>query len=508
MLANIIELVKCPVCFAVFFGCFAATFLLTPLVIRLAHRIGGVDDSGFHRKIHSQATPVMGGLAILLPFLVVVAVEHFGFMGRYQAPASQRMDLSVLMAGAMGMALLGFVDDVRGLRARHKLLGQVLIAAFVALSGNAVSAVGIPFIGTIPFDTFPGLSIFMAVLWIVGVTNAFNLIDGMDGLASGVAFFAALALGAISAINGSPAMMLVCLALSGSLLAFLRYNWHPAKIFLGDTGSMFIGFTLASVSLMGAYKAHGAVLMLGAVMALGIPIFEVFISMLRRHLGGFPIFSADSRHTHHRLMRLGFTQRQVACILYIAALFCLVAGVMNVALPMRSPESFVPIAVFLVTIGGIMVIAGYSKSIESQFRRRPETRRRLAFASYASMILNSEAEPQTVRTIFDLMCEELDLGFVEVRFENGAKKIQHCSRGKSPLHITPHPAMDRFSVKNADGTITEVLYQHCGPVSEYDQQIVSMCLASIFERYNAGMVREVLELNERERLAWEGGRAS
>ncbi len=504
MLANIAEYLRCPVCFTVFLGCFAATFALTPLIIRLAHRIGGVDDNGFHRKIHNTPTPVMGGLAILFPFLVVVAAEYFGFMGRYQVPVAQRMDISILMAGGMGMALLGFVDDVRGLRARHKLLGQIVIAAFVAVSGNAVSAVGIPFLGIIPFDTVPGLSMFMTILWIVGVTNALNLIDGMDGLASGVAFFASLALGAIAALNGSPHIALVCLALSGSLFAFLRFNWHPAKIFLGDTGSMFLGFTLATVSLMGAYKAHGAVLMLGAVMVLGVPIFEVFISMLRRHLGGFPIFSADSRHTHHRLLRLGFTQRQTAGILYIAALLCLVAGVMNVALPMRSPESFVPLAVFLVTIGGVMVIAGYTKSIESQFRRRPETKRRLAFAAYASMTLTSDAEPLVVKTLFDLMCEELDLAFVEVHFDNGTKKIQHCPRNTSPLHITPHPTIERFSVKSPDGSTTEVLYQHRGEVAEYDQQIVGMCLANIFEQYSANLLKEVLEVKEREELVWGG----
>jgi UDP-N-acetylmuramyl pentapeptide phosphotransferase/UDP-N-acetylglucosamine-1-phosphate transferase len=322
----------------------------------------------------------------------------------------------------------------------------------------------------------------------------------MDGLASGVSLIATLSLGTIAALNGNPFVVLFCIALSGSLLAFLRYNWHPAQIFLGDTGSMFLGFVLASVSLMGAYKSQGAVLVLGAVMALGIPIFETFISMLRRYLGGFPIFSADSRHTHHRLLRKGMTQHQAAIILYAGGLLCFAASVLSVLLPAGSFSSLIPVAVFIVTLIGIAAIAGYTTTIAVKFRRRQETLRRLAFAKYASMTLIPGVTPPSVRHVMDLMCREFELNFVVVLFAEGARRITSSGLPEDP-NIVVHPhSVERFNVKASDGSHVEVLYQHNYDAGYIGKHIVASCLANIFEGINSNLPTEIVGPSEGDKL--------
>ena len=480
---------KSPTCWAVFLGCFAATTLLTPVVIRLAHRLGGIEDSGY-RKVHKSPTPLLGGLAVSIPFILVALACLSEKTGMFRAVGGHAWDFAVLAVGCVGITVLGIVDDVRGMRARHKLLGQVLAATLVAFSGYSIRAINIPLVGVISLESVMGLGTLLTILWIVGITNAVNLIDGMDGLATGVALIATASLAVLAGLNGSSFVVLLCIALGGSLLAFLRYNWHPARIFLGDTGSMFLGFVLATLSLMGSYKSHGAVLMLAAVMALGIPIFETLISMVRRYAGGFPIFASDARHTHHRLLLMGMSQRQAAAVLYAAGLLCFAAAVLEVMMPKDFPQSLIPSGIFVVTLASIAVVAGYTRTIAIKFRHRRETMRHLAFARYATMTLVPGASHQTVSRVMGLICEEFGLNFITVEFEGGLGRIASADLPDN-FHIIAHPrSLERFFVKASDGSRVEVVFQQHHEASSVAAHTASACLAQIFE----GISTALLEL--------------
>ncbi len=455
----------------------------------LARLLGGVESDGY-RKIHKSPTPLLGGLAISIPFIAVALACLSEKTGMFQAVGGHTWDFAVLLAGCTGITMLGIVDDVRGMRARHKLLGQVLAATLVASSGCAIRAIGIPLVGTISLEHAAGLGPLLTVLWIVGITNAVNLIDGMDGLAAGVSLIATVSLGALAGLNGSPFVVLLCIALAGSLLAFLRYNWHPARIFLGDTGSMFLGFTLATLSLMGSYKTHGTVLMLATVMALGIPIFETLISMVRRYAGGFPIFTGDSRHTHHRLLLMGMSQRQAAAVLYAAGLLCFAAALLETMLPKDFPQSLIPSGIFMVTLVSIAVVAGYTRTISVKFRHRRETMRHLAFARYATMTLVPGASQQTVSRVMGLICEEFGLSFVAMEFDGGQGRIASAN-SPDHLHVVAHSrSIERLFVKASDGSRLEVVFEQkreAGPIARHT---TAACLAQIFEGISAAFLEE------------------
>jgi UDP-GlcNAc:undecaprenyl-phosphate GlcNAc-1-phosphate transferase len=272
--------------------------------------------------------PLLGGLGIALPFISVCLLGVAGPTGMLARLEKQKTDLIILAIGSSAILGLGLLDDIRGrLRVRYKLLAQLLVALFVCFSGRAIDTITLPALGRIELGLVLGAA--LTIFWIVGLTNAFNMIDGVDGLAAGVALISSIALAIISAINGATFVVLLCVALAGSLLAFLLFNFHPARIFLGDTGSMFLGFTLATIALLGSYKATGTIFILVPILAFGFPIFETLVSMLRRLIRGLPIFSPDSMHTHHRLLKRGFTQRQVVVMLYAASFLLLVAAVLS-----------------------------------------------------------------------------------------------------------------------------------------------------------------------------------
>ena len=469
-----------PTCWAILLGCFAATTCLTPLSMWLARQIGAVEGSGY-RKIHQKATPRLGGLAVALPFLVVALVSMTQIAGMFRAMGDRKMDLLILAAGGVVILALGILDDVRGVRARNKLLVEIMVGILVALSGNAISAVNLPLIGEIELGGAVGIGTFLTVLWVVGVTNAVNIIDGMDGLASGVGLIAAATLAVIAALNGSPFVVLLGLALVGSLLAFLRYNWHPARVFLGDTGSLFLGYALAAISLMGSCKTTGAVLLCSSMMALGIPIFETLISIVRRYLGGFPLFSGDSNHTHHRLLRLGLTQRQAAVLIYLGALGCTVAAIMGNIISMESVESLIPVVIFLFTLGGIIAVAGYTKSIMNKYGFRKDTMRFMALSRYAAMSLEPGISHQGVQRILDLMVCELGLVTLELRFDRGRYSVNSTEASRNPDTMFKPREAASFNLKTADGNPMEVFFQFAEKVGPIRLQAINACIAGAFD---------------------------
>lgn len=302
---------------AAFFMALVVAGCLTPLVCKLANRLGATSHPG-GRNINSLAVPRLGGIALsaatLSPLVALFIVDS-------EVARIVRLSTSAALALVVGtsfMCLVGAWDDVRGLRAWPKLTAQVAAAAFAFAWGFRIDGLLIPFFGPVALGALAPL---VTVAWIVGVTNAVNLIDGLDGLAAGVVFFAAATNLVVALLSGTtPGAVFVCLvmaSLMGALLGFLFYNFNPARIFMGDSGSYFLGYTLALTSLLSPIqKASTAVSLVIPVLALGLPIFDTLLSIARRYLARKPVFSADRGHIHHRLLDRGLTHRRTVVTLY------------------------------------------------------------------------------------------------------------------------------------------------------------------------------------------------
>jgi UDP-GlcNAc:undecaprenyl-phosphate/decaprenyl-phosphate GlcNAc-1-phosphate transferase len=310
------------------------TWAVTPLVVRAAHRFGVVDLPG-PRKIHITPIPRIGGLAVFLGFGVGLVFAAFA-TGYVTNPEHGRAGYwAALSLAALAALVLGLVDDIYGVSFQWKFLVQVLAAVFLWRAGFRIEVLGIPFVNTVVTLGFWSLP--LTVLWIVGVTNAFNLIDGLDGLAAGTALITTTAVAVIAIVGGHVAVSAVGVALVGALAGFLRYNFSPARIFLGDSGSMFLGFSLAVMSIHGSQKNVTAVAVLAPLLIMGYPILDTGFSIMRRlnslrtDAGGrgglgfvirnaHRVFLPDRGHLHHQLLDLGFSQRTAVLLLYACAL--------------------------------------------------------------------------------------------------------------------------------------------------------------------------------------------
>jgi len=305
--------------------------ILTPL-IRIFAKWANIFDRPSERNIHQRPVPLLGGISIFFAFNITVILGHFLNPSLVGDPFLSRW-AALLLCQAIILAL-GFVDDAIHLQPSVKFLFQVIVAVLMILFGFGIGAITNPFTGDIV-----RLGIFSApftILWLVGITNALNLIDGLDGLSAGTSFIVSLTIGLIAYINGNAGIVFVTLCLAGSILGFLPYNFHPAKIFLGDSGSLLLGFILAIISIQGSSKGPTLVGLLAPILALGFPIMETLLSMIRRFLrsiriiddptrnGRFrtvpvskpAIFRADKDHFHHRLLKFGYSQRKAVILLY------------------------------------------------------------------------------------------------------------------------------------------------------------------------------------------------
>jgi UDP-GlcNAc:undecaprenyl-phosphate/decaprenyl-phosphate GlcNAc-1-phosphate transferase len=318
-----------PFLIAGFVAAAAISFFLTPIVRRRAIRLGVVDRPN-HRRVNRRPVPRSGGLAIAAAFLAVATVLAFLNLQfrwiRMPATLLDGGELVALLAGAAVAALIGALDDLLDLRARWQLLGQVGLALGAVALGIGITSVKDPFGGGLIL--FPGiLGVLITILWIVGMINSVNFIDGLDGLSSGIGLIAALTLGVISlttqVAGGQPFVALLCFAFAGSLLGFLRWNFHPASIFPGTSGTMFIGYTLAVLSILGSAKVAVALLVLG------VPIIDAFWIIVRRLFAGRSPFTPDRGHIHHRLLDLGLSHRQTVVLIYG---ICLGLGVLSLVL--------------------------------------------------------------------------------------------------------------------------------------------------------------------------------
>ena len=291
--------------------------ITTPIVICVARHLDIVDTPDI-RKVHSKPVPRIGGVAIFVSMIGVVLPVSFlpNLVGN-----SFRLiqsEIVVVLCAAGFMFFVGLVDDIRGLRVRTKISCQLVAAIVVCSAGIRVESIALTDQLTLGLGWF---SWFFTLCWIVGITNAINLSDGLDGLAAGISLVACGVIAMLCIYNGDAVMAVLMLALLGSLTGFLLFNFEPAKIFMGDSGSLFLGFTIASASVLSATKTETIVGLALPILALGIPIFDTLFSMLRRFLERRSLFAPDRSHFHHRLLAFGLRQRHVVITAYVVTLF-------------------------------------------------------------------------------------------------------------------------------------------------------------------------------------------
>jgi len=304
---------------------FVLSFVAVPLLRKFALRYQFVDQPG-QRKIHKEPLPLLGGAAIFGGFaLASVLGLVTGAMNAVRFPYYG------LLLGASLLFLIGLVDDyfkTRGqdFSAAVRFGVQIVAAGLVAFSGGTVHGLGLPF-GNHHYVAFPHyLAILVTIVWIVGVVNVFNFLDGVDGLAAGIGAISALTLFLIAVLKHDAFSAVMSISLVGACLGFLRHNFYPARIIMGDAGSTVIGFLLASISVIGALKSATVVSVLVPVLALGVPIFDGLRVVFVRALRGQPVYQADKTHGHHRLLSAGFSQVQTVTLMYIvSACFSLVS---------------------------------------------------------------------------------------------------------------------------------------------------------------------------------------
>ena len=314
----------------------ATSYFLTPHVKRFAIRAGALDTPDA-RKVHTEPIPRMGGLAIYAGFLLaVLASVHIN-----------RELFGIVLGGTVVLAV-GIIDDLKPLPARTKLLGQIVAACVPILFGIRIEWLTNPFGGMIFLDYW---AIPLTVLWIVGLTNTVNLIDGLDGLAAGVSTIASVTIMLVAAQQNFWTVAILTAALAGSALGFLQHNFNPAKIFMGDTGSMFLGYTLAAVSALGTVKSAATIALVVPIVALGLPIMDTAFAIIRRFNSGKPIFKPDKGHLHHRLLAMGLSQKQVVLLMYVISA-CL--GVSAILLTEANIYSAVGILMLLLLLAGVV----------------------------------------------------------------------------------------------------------------------------------------------------------
>ena len=303
-----------PIFLAIFLLALLSAFVLTRFVRDFSRRRGWVFASAQERHLHSVALPRLGGVAIFLSFSGCMGlVALWGMRHPNFHPPTFLKTMGTILAPATLVFLLGVYDDLRGLGPYTKFSIQGIAATMLYAGGLRIVNIPVLF-GDRPLPWFLGL--LFTVVWVLAITNAFNLIDGLDGLAAGSALFSTMVAFVLATFHGPLLVEVMTIALAGAIIGFLRFNFNPATIFLGDSGSLFIGFLLSALALHGAQKAPTIVAVAIPIVSFGLPILETVLSIIRRLISGRPIFTGDREHIHHKLLQHGMTHRQVVILLY------------------------------------------------------------------------------------------------------------------------------------------------------------------------------------------------
>lgn len=420
------------------------TFLLTPFVRRKAIAWGAIDIPDNGRRIHLRPTPRLGGIAIYLAFiLTLLCVPLLGNLVS-QSFRANLPRLGALLIPATFVFLFGIYDDFRGSTATQKIIAQALAAAMLYGFGFRIDVLSSPFGGTWVLPVV--LSFPLTALWVVVITNAFNLIDGIDGLAAGASVFALLSILFFSIAQGNPEISLLAVVLLGAVMGFLRYNFNPATIFLGDSGSLFLGFMAAALSIVGSQKGSTIIAIAIPLVSFGLPVVEAGLTLARRFLGGDSLLAGDRGHIHHVLLRRGMTQRQVVIILYaICAAFSLFG------LMLLNPERNLAALIFFII--GVGVLFGvqhlrYAEFSELGNQIRQGVRRRRRQLAVNVRVRRTTADLGVVRNIEQffgtldemLATNEFDCVLLEVNrstpiFDGYGERFEHLSPETSDRRI-------------------------------------------------------------------------
>ncbi len=405
-------------CLASFLFAFVLAVIFTYAVRASALLLGVVDKPDSYRKIHTRAVPRLGGIAIYAAFFLTLAVLYWFVRNQVSDLLLARpVQLLGILAGATVAMAMGIVDDVRAIRARWKLLFQVIAATIAWAAGLSINAISNPF-G--PPLVLGALSFPITLFWFVGCMNAVNLMDGLDGLAAGVCLFVTVTLFLVSLLFTNVLGMLLMAILSGATFGFLLFNFYPARIFLGDSGSMLLGFLVAALALVSSTrKAETAIALLIPVVALGVPIFDTSLAIVRRWYKKLPLASPDRQHVHHVLLSMGYSQRRAVLLLYSVTLLLGVAALL-ITIGRNEVTVLVLGALAIIAFVSIRVLGGLR--IEDLLGRFSEAQaRRRLFSTVRASIEEAFQRMQEARTVGGLWesCSKafaaLDLDYATLR---------------------------------------------------------------------------------------------
>lgn len=311
------------------------SFATTPIVKVIAKKTGAIDIPKMERKIHSAPTPLLGGLAIFAGIIIAMCLKESGL---------SKSEIGILIGAAIILAG-GVLDDIYDLKPILKLAFQISAVIALMLFNVDIQIITNPLSVNNSYFNVGILSIPITFIWVIGVTNAINLIDGLDGLAAGIALISAFTMFIIALLNNRYDAMVLSAILCGAVSGFIPYNFNPASIFMGDTGSQLLGFLLAGISIEGAIKSATAFAVVAPIIALGVPIYDTLFAIIRRKLNGKPIMSGDRGHLHHRLMEAGLSQRQTVVVMYITS--AILGGISIIAMQISNVSAYFLLAIIM-----------------------------------------------------------------------------------------------------------------------------------------------------------------
>ena len=339
---------------AAFASAFAISMVATPFAKKVSEKLGAIDYPKA-RGMHTKPMPRLGGIAIVLGFMITVLVLY-----RFVNDINIK-HFCGFIAGAIVIVGVGIVDDSRQLPARVKLVFQIIAALLVIGSGIRINVV------MWPVTTYlQKLSAPITLIWIIGITNAVNLIDGLDGLAAGVSSIASICLMVLCILTGTESAVVFTAALAGSCLGFLPRNFNPAEIFMGDTGATFLGYVLAVTSIMGVFKGYAVLALVVCLLSIGLPIFDTLCAMLRRAATHKPIMQADRGHLHHKLIDSGYTQKQAVLIMYGISL---VLAILAIIIAIKDSRALA-VAVLMVILLSFVIFVFNNKTRLKEQRKK------------------------------------------------------------------------------------------------------------------------------------------
>ena len=335
------------------------SFLMTPVVKTFAYKVGAIDVPKDNRRMHKVPIPRLGGLAIFIGFMVSILLF-----------AEISAEMKSILLGAVIIVVLGVVDDIMALPAMLKFVIQIAAALIPALNGVQILAFSNPNIFSESlYWVLGGLSVPFTVLWIVAITNAVNLIDGLDGLANGVSAISATTMLVIALVGGQTQVSIVLAALVGACVGFMPYNMNPAKMFMGDTGATFLGFILATMSIQGLFKYYAVVSFVVPFLILGLPIFDTAFAFIRRVAHGQRPMHADRSHIHHRLIDMGLNQKQAVATLYVISA---ILGLSAVVLTTSGEQKAMLMFAALCIVGAVAARVVFPREVREELKEELE----------------------------------------------------------------------------------------------------------------------------------------